>query len=102
VWRKRKRVARSEATERRCCLDWSPGPEERHEQLVWHERLWRVLSGLPRLWQALLVLHVQECWIYQQLAVAFGITERHAKYETNLALAAAQKRALELRLNEWR
>ncbi len=102
VWRKRKRVARSEAAERCCCLDSSPGPEERHEQLVWHERLWLVLSGLPRLWQALLVLHIQECWTYQQLAKAFGFSERHAKYETNRALAAAQHRALELGLAGWR
>ena len=102
VWRKRKRIACSEATERCCFIDWSPGPEERHKQLVWHERLWRELSGLPRFWQALLVLHVQECWTYHQLAVAFGVTERHAKYESNRALAAAQQQALELRLSGWR
>jgi len=102
LWRTRKRVARGEACERRCCLRFNPGPEEAHERVVWHERLWKVLDGLPRLWQALLVLHVQEGWSYPQLAAAFGFTVRHAEYETHKALEAARSRAEEMRRNGWR
>ena len=102
LWRTQKRVARGEDFERRCCIDEGPGPEERHELLVWHERLWAVLNKLTRFRQALLVLRLEEGWTYKQLAMAFGCTERHAEYETGKALAEAKKLGAELRLNHWR
>ncbi len=100
--RKFARMRRGEERERTCCLCAQPSPEERHEQLVWHERLWSVLEQLPRRWQAFLVLHLEEDWSYKQLGLAFDITERQAEYETGKALKAAQDLALALRENHWR
>lgn len=102
VWRKRSRVARSEARERCCCITEPLSPEERHEQEVWHERLWRVLDGLTRYFQILLVLHVQEGWPYWQVALSYGISEEQAQADTHRALRAAQKRARELGFDNWR
>ena len=102
VWRKRARVARSEARER-CCMCTEPlSPEERHEQEVWHERLWRVLDGLSRYFQVLIVLHALEGWPYWQVALSYGISEAQARTDTHRAMRAAQRRARELGLDGWR
>jgi len=102
VWRKRTRVQRSEARER-CCMCTEPlSPEERHEQEVWHEVLWRVLEGLTRYFQMLIVLHVLAGWQYGQVALSYGISEEQARVDTQRAMRAARKRARELGLDPWR
>lgn len=102
VWRKRSRVARAEARERCSCIPEPLSPEERHELELWHERLWRVLDGLSRYFQILLVLHVQEGWPYWQVALSYGISEEQARADTHRAMRAAQKRARELGYDNWR
>jgi len=104
-WHERRKLARmrrGEEHERNCCRCEPLSPEERHELVVWHERLWLVLEQLPRKWQALLVLHLEEGWSYKQVGLAMDLTERQAEYETKKALKAAQELALALRENNWR
>jgi RNA polymerase sigma-70 factor (ECF subfamily) len=102
VWRKRARVARSEARER-CCMCTEPlSPEERHEQETSHELLWRVLEGLSRYFQMLIVLHALAGWPYWQVALSHNIGEAQARTDTHRAMRAARKRARELGLTIWR
>jgi RNA polymerase sigma-70 factor (ECF subfamily) len=102
VWRKRARVARGEAHER-CCMCTEPlSPEERHEQETWHELLWRVLEGLSRYFQMLVVLHVLAGWPYWQVALSYDISEAQARTDTHRAMRAAKRRARELGFDNWR
>jgi len=77
-------------------------PEERHEQETWHELLWRVLEGLSRYFQMLIVLHVLAGWPYWQVALSYGISEEQARADTRRAMQAAKKRARELGFDNWR
>ena len=96
------RRARAEEHERCCCLTEPLSPEERHESLVWHERLWAVLRKLSRLEQTLLILHLQEDWTYRQVGLVLSLSERQVEYRTRAAIIKAQKLGEELRRNHWR
>ena len=102
VWRKRARVERSEARER-CCMCAEPlSPEERHEEEARHELLWRVLDGLTRYFQMLIVLHVLAGWPYWQVAISYDISEEQARTDTDRAMRAAKRRAREMGFDNWR